>query len=220
MQVASIQAAQSVLLVVREDLAMTLLHAATWETIAHVSAPPFAVANDPDMPHASLDWFGEWVGIPVCRVPDTRHTFAFAARRFDGGRDTDWLVSVLFEVPEGLVDLIVPVPQVPAAWFIGEGNRVLYARVNSAQELVCDLVLGTWTRDAYVHITLEAMHPVLNGTAMLMKRCWAPEYCGGSFYKVDTWTLPDMITRDQRWSRLRSAWIGAVVTSRVRHPHA
>jgi hypothetical protein len=113
----------------------------------------------------------------------------------------------------------VPVPQVPAAWFIGEGNRVLYARVNSAQELVCDLVLGTWTRDAYVHITLEAMHPVLNGAAMLMKKCWAPEYCGGSFCTVDAWTLPDMITRDQRWSRLRSAWIGAVVTSRVRHPH-
>jgi hypothetical protein len=42
----------------------------------------------------------------------------------------------------------------------------------------------------------EFVHPV-SGTAMLINTRHVPEYIGGNYVVKTTWTLPDLILRDQ-----------------------
>lgn len=199
MRVCAIQATQHALFIVHENRAMTLLDGTAWEPIFQGPAPPFTYEYD--MPHACLDWSGEWAGIHVPYGMDEK-VAALAVWHFNG-ITSEWVVGDPVAIPGGpcYVDMIVPVPKVPAAWLLAIGPLLVYARVDLSLgrpgRPVCDVVMGSADDFAPCEcIEHEFVHPV-SDTAMLINTRHVPEYIGGNYVVKTTWTLPDLILRDQ-----------------------
>ena len=195
-----------VFMLVHESREVTVFDAAIWAPIARSPVPPFLYESD--MPHATLDWSGEWVGGHVYCNTDTdtawdsdsvtAFTIALTVWRV-GGSPSEWVTGARFRLPPDrcVVDLIVPVPRVQAAWLFAVGYMILYARVDPVLGPVCDVVRGSEADfEPYAITMIEAIHPV-SDTVMLIKAYYAPEYRGGTDHYVETWALPGKILADQ-----------------------
>jgi hypothetical protein len=187
----------ALLLVVHENHEFTVLDGRTWAVVAEGPAPPQPTEDEDRVPPV-LDWSGAWVGAAVQNGVDLCETVALSVLRVSEAAEGSWTTSDAFslEVPWS-VDVMAPVPGVPAAWLIAASSWMLYARVDPTRGFLCDVVGGAGEDFEVCSVKrVLSIHPV-SDTAMMVVFRYAPEDVGGCNYYCETWPLPDLVLRDQ-----------------------